>query len=757
MSLLINVKCIKVLFFFVTPLFFLTSCKVEPVVAGLAAKAAKAQGLDSLRTAVEKDGLPLPSTLAEYVKDNDAAIRLGKAFFWDMQVASDGVTACASCHHHAGTDNRVRNAINPGLMRVADDSQGQILGLMNANDFPDYTFQTGQVNGVVSREDFPLVKYIDSVIKDFIPETETGGAHIVSPSVGNSNEIIGSVGVTLNHFDLIVAGQVKDEGTPIPHPVFNIGDTAIRQVGNRNSPSVINSVFNNTQFWDGRGNPFFNGQNQFGINIPTFIIVNDESSMPQLVAIQMDNGSLAGQVSQPVTEPNEQGFGIPGTQNTRTLPQIGHKMLGNHPDTGLPISPLALQRVHKDDSVLGSLSNWPNPGIKTASYAEMIRAAFHERYWNSDQTLEYEGYTFTHMEANFALFFGLSIMLYEATLVADQSPYDQWLETGKLNSGFGVRELTGLKIFVEKGCVSCHAGPELTDASIRYARNGINLIRGSSMHKGVALYDTGFHNIGVTPTSEDIGRGGSDFRNYPLAFSRQALVRRLGLDVTDNPASLITFPILGNQSIPVLADDGKTKICADENKNGFCDACVDSNKNGHCDVCEDVNGDGFCGPDEPSGETGAETIANNFHRVAVDGAFKTPGLRNVELTGPYFHNGGVATLKQVVQFFNRGGNFCSSNSDNLSKKIKPLGLSDQDEDLLVAFLISLTDKRVKYKKAPFDHPELFIPADGLEEEPSYLIEATGRNGATKPLEPFLGLDPYDEIYTPKGRCESRRQ
>lgn len=752
MFFLCGIERFKILFLISLPLFFLAGCNKE---SELAAVAAKAQGLNSLKSAVKKDGIPLPSTLSEYVKDNEAAIRLGKAFFWDMQVASDGVTACASCHHHAGADNRVRNSINPGLKRVTNDPQDRILGLMNAKDSPDFTFQLGKPNGNVSRKDFPLIKHIDSVIENFIPN-ESGGSHVVSPAAGNSNEVIGSVGVTLNHFDRIVAGQVKDEGTPVPHPVFNIGDTPLRQVGNRNSPSVINSVFNNTQFWDGRSNPFFNGQNQFGINIPTFIIVNDESSVPQLVAVQMNNGSLAGQVSQPVTEPNEQGFGIPGTQNTRTLPQIGHKMLGKHPDTGVPITPLALQRVHKDDSVLGALSNWPYPGIKTTSYAEMIRAAFHDKYWNSDQTLNYEGYTFTHMEANFALFFGLSIMLYESTLVSDQSPYDQWIETGTLNAGFGVQELAGLKLFVEKGCVSCHAGPELTDASVRYARNGVNLIRGSSMREGVALYDTGFHNIGVTPTSEDLGRGGSDFRHYPLAFSRQALVRRLGLDVTDNPASLITFPILGNQTIPVLADDGKTRICADENKNGFCDACIDSNKNGRCDVCEDVNGDGFCAPDEPSGEIGAEAISSNFHRVAVDGAFKTPGLRNVELTGPYFHNGGVATLKQVVQFFNRGGNFCSSNVDDLDNKIKPLGLSNQEEDLLVTFLLSLTDKRVKYNQAPFDHPDLLVPTDGLEENPSYLIEATGKNGTREALKPFLGLDPYDEIYTPKGQCEIHR-
>ena len=49
-------------------------------------------------------------------------------------------------------------------------------------------------------------------------------------------------------------------------------------------------------------------------------------------------------------------------------------------------------------------------------------------------------------------------------------------------------------------------------------------------------------------------------------------------------------------------------------------------------------------------------------RVAVDGTFKTPGLRNVALTAPYFHNGGQATLAQVVEFYDRGGDFRLQNA-----------------------------------------------------------------------------------------------
>ncbi len=41
--------------------------------------------------------------------------QLGKALFWDMQVGGDGIQACATCHYHAGADNRKTNQMSPGL------------------------------------------------------------------------------------------------------------------------------------------------------------------------------------------------------------------------------------------------------------------------------------------------------------------------------------------------------------------------------------------------------------------------------------------------------------------------------------------------------------------------------------------------------------------------------------------------------------------------------------------------------------------
>lgn len=673
---------------------------------------ARSFGLESLRLAVRADGgVPLPSQLDEYVKDRQAAVQLGKALFWDMQVGSDGVTACASCHFHAGTDNRARNSINPGLLNVAKLRDGDVKGYMAAQKAHDAIFSSAALNGKLKREDFPFVKRIQEVTVD--------GQGRVTAAAGNSNDVVGPMGTFFTQFDGVVPGVAIDLGTPQQHPVFSLhSGVSVRQVGHRNSPSVINAVFNNTQFWDGHSNPFFNGQNQFGVQHfpPPIILLNRPDNTIDEIRIMLDNGSLAGQTSQPVTEPHEMAFGIPGTQNGRNVPQIGRKMLRPHEQTKMPLTPLALQKVSRDDSVLGSLSRFPHNGL-SVDYSELIRRAFHDKYWNSPligQVTETE--TLTHMEANFALFFGVSIAMYEATLVADQTPFDQWMETGKLNSRFGIRELQGLNIFANEGnCIACHAGPELTTASVRFAQGGRNLVRGKAMKAGSAMYDVGFYNIGVTPTTDDIGRGGVDFIGRPFSFSRQAMIQRL------NPGEF-DFPLLAGETFAAVSDEGRA-ICLDGNKSGFCES--------------------------------DEALQPEFQRVAVDGAFKTPGLRNAELTGPYFHNGGVATLKQVVQFFNRGGNFCDFNVHDLSPDIEPLGLTDTQEEQLVAFLVSLTDDRVRFSKAPFDHPELRLPYDGLDVNPSKVIEAVGARGTRKPLATFLNLEPQDAIYTPRGTCDNK--
>lgn len=96
-----------------------------------------------------------------------------------------------------------------------------------------------------------------------------------------------------------------------------------------------------------------------------------------------------------------------------------------------------------------------------------------------------------------------------------------------------------------------------------------------------------------------------------------------------------------------------------------------------------------------------DVTGNNQDR----GAMKTPSLRNVELRGPYFHNGRFNSLEEVVDFYNRGGDF---DAPNKAPEIGPLGLNAQERAALVAFLRRpMTDVRVRDGLPPFDGPTLY--------------------------------------------------
>jgi hypothetical protein len=137
--------------------------------------------------------------------------------------------------------------------------------------------------------------------------------------------------------------------------------------------------------------------------------------------------------------------------------------------------------------------------------------------------------------------------------------------------------------------------------------------------------------------------------------------------------------------------------------------------------------------------------------VAKKAVFKIPGLRNIELTGPYMHNGSMATLEEVIEFYSRFGNVNNPNKHSLMDSAALADNPDQRAHL-IAFLKTFTDDRVRYEKAPFDHPEIIVPnghtgdsqsvAAGnpldpnLATEDTLTIPAVGANGATDPILPF---------------------
>ena len=238
-------------------------------------------------------------------------------------------------------------------------------------------------------------------------------------------------------------------------------------------------------------------------------------------------------------------------------------------------------------------------------------------------------------------------------------------------------------------------GLPLKAASLRVGINEQGLTRN---RKG-DLIDEGFNNIGVRPTLDDLGVGGNDPFGNALGYARQT---HLGL--YDNP---------------------------------------------HRDGIEE------------------EMTAD----LGNDGAFKISSLRNIALTAPYFHNGGESTLEDVIDFYFRGGNFRTFNEE-LSHPIigytadrteeSPItglgiltgdllnsgpGLDDADKASLVAFLKALTDERVLYRKAPFDHPQLFVPAGHVGDNTTVETDENGQAVDIMVEIPAVGAEGGDPLPT----------
>jgi len=409
--------------------------------------------------------------------------------------------------------------------------------------------------------------------------------------LSDTDNVVGSQGVIPAHFADITEGDPFDGQKLDPLDAdFHVGSANVRRSTGRNTPSAINAVFNFRNFWDGRAQNDFNGVDPFGSRDANASVgkVSSDGNISQ-VQVDIANSSLASQAVGPP------GNEVEMSTNGRSLSDIGKKLLS--------VRPLASQEVSKGDSLLGNVADNSGRGL-SASYEDMIKDAFQSDWWDSNQTVQGPGgRTYSLMQYNFALFWGLAIQSYEATLVSDQSPVDRFLSGD--TSALSADAQQGLSIFTGKGgCSSCHEGAAFTDATAdRVAQKGLSDGR----------QDTGFHNIGVRPTATDAGQAGSDPFGNPLSV----------------------------------------------------------------------------------------TMLNGASSAGVLATFKTPDLRNVALTAPYFHNGGQMTLRQVVDFYSRGGDFPG--------ELGILNLTDTEKDQLVAFLEALTDPRVKNQSGPFDHPELFVP------------------------------------------------
>ena len=103
------------------------------------------------------------------------------------------------------------------------------------------------------------------------------------------------------------------------------------------------------------------------------------------------------------------------------------------------------------------------------------------------------------------------------------------------------------------------------------------------------------------------------------------------------------------------------------------------------------------GMDKPMPDLGRFAVSK---RDEDRGAFKTPTLREIEHSGPYMHDGSLATLEAVVEHYNKGG----IKNPHLDQRMKPLNLSKQEQQDLVAFLKALSGEGWQQIKAPAKFP-----------------------------------------------------
>ncbi len=308
---------------------------------------------------------------------------------------------------------------------------------------------------------------------------------------------------------------------------------------------------------------------------------------------------------------------------------------------------------------------------------------------------------------------------------------------------------------------------------------------------GQAFIDNGVYNLGVTPINNDIGRGGPDPFGWPLSlatlllknlggpgfepgnamttfnpslgpegglFALSAQDQQINPGGTDEPVNPLLPPHMYPWAPGVVVGDAQPEL--DEPHAGINTLTDVAMLEGFIDVIGPVSPSAVLNEGLNMGESELMGTWPTPNRVIRDGAFKAPQLRNVELTAPYFHNGGQLTLRQVIDFYVRGGDFPITNAAHRDFNIVNLNLeaqsnlSEPEKVALIDFLLELTDARVKYEQGPFDHPEVFIPLDGTAPDntfgrPGFLanltngmfrqVPAVGTGGNATPLSNFLGV------------------
>ncbi len=710
-----------------------------------------------------------PNKLDDIVKNQDWLLVLGRAFFFDQNMGSDG-GACANCHFSAGADNRLTGQMNPAFR--AAGGQDRIFGCTEGTDCitnpgttgsgkmagPEYTFV---------EEDYPFRQFVDDDVTDRNAEIRI-----------NSNDIHSSAGSFDAKFIRAFYGNEKcgKPKTDTFYKTTHYGKTlAKRAVEPRNTATVVNTGMNFTNFWDGRANNMFNGVGVFGMSD----IVNDENKRlieingktASLTYLTLRNASLASLSVGPILDNLEMSC------DGRTFADVARKILYTRP--------LAKQRVAATDSTFGhpgkfgDIRGHKGRGLRNdLRYYKLIKLAFKNKWWKGKGLWKIKDGELikigkhsrrkghTQMEINFPMFWGLAVQKYQHSLISDQSKFDTAEAAGCFDTPPGPPggtppklagcianglwtqpEEDGRQAFNgfgrgQGGCIACHGGNMFTNAAMDND-GSFNI-----MTVGAGIADEGFQNTGANLIAQDLGRYATDNYGVPLSFAMQ----------------LVKAAKTGIPPIDPLANE--------------------------CNIAAGFGGGARCtdgtNPDNP--------IDWATQAVEIGGAMKSPSMRNVGLTPPYFHYGGYSNLIDILDFYDRGGSrrdlpagctacipqgpptfaclqpvdtfACTGDSSgsgplgttpyaeiditnagtNVPGIINSRNMTQTTKNNIVTFLLSLTDQRVACDADVFDHPELVIFTGSKAKDRN----RDGRADDVKVRIPAVGIEGY--AYTKPELC-----
>ena len=427
--------------------------------------------------------------------------------------------------------------------------------------------------------------------------------------------------------------------------------------------------------------------------------------------VELVNSSLASQAVAPIVSDLE--MAAPG----RTRLDVGRELARGKRNQGKKVAkvrPLANQKVSPTDSVLGSMSRWPKKGLSFNRYDKMIQEAFHEKWWNSKKLIrvnadgtktvvdkndgkhddDLDANDYALIQYNFSLFFGIAVQLYEATLVSDDTPWDRFRREHPTPTDPALNPWTN----VSPNHISRLAlfGAHLFNDRTRGPTN----IRCSNCHEQNELTDASVRRIAAAVNGPVRNRDGNIIDK---GFNN------IGVRPTDNDlgvgASDVFGPLSFTRRLFPGAPPGQLR------RRGR-----DQGLRGRGRVQDPV-----------APQRGA-------HRALLPQRRRADPARGGRALQPRRQRGshpGRSTAR-------------SSNRSGI-----PVLASDEI-DALVAFLETLTDERVLYQRAPFDHPQIFVPnghpgdsisttdadGDGLADDLMVEIPAVGAEGGA-PLPGFL--------------------